>query len=147
MNPIRVLIADDQQSIRAAFRIILDAQPDISVVGEAQDGVIAVEQARRLRPDVVLVDVRMPRMDGLEVTRALAGPDVTDPMRVVVVTTFDIDEYVHTALRNVVVGLRPEALQPGAPRRGRAGGGVRRCPAQPPGDRPPARALLSRDAP
>lgn len=105
MTPIRVLIVDDQRSIRDAFRIILDAQPDITVVGEAQDGVIAIEQARRLRPDVVLVDVRMPRMDGLEVTRALAGPDVTDPVRVVVVTTFDIDEYVHTALKNGASGF------------------------------------------
>ena len=105
MTPIRVLIVDDQRSIRDAFRIILDAQPDISVVGEAPDGVIAVDQARRLRPDVVLVDVRMPRMDGLEVTRALAGPDVTDPIRVVVVTTFDTDEYVHTALKNGASGF------------------------------------------
>jgi DNA-binding NarL/FixJ family response regulator len=105
VNPIRVLIVDDQRSIRDAFRIILDAQPDISVVGEASDGVIAVTQAHRLHPDVVLVDVRMPRMDGLEVTRALAGPDVIDPMRVVVVTTFDTDEYVHTALKNGASGF------------------------------------------
>lgn len=105
MNPIRVLIVDDQQSIRDAFRIILDAQPDITVVGEAPDGVIAVEHAHRLRPDVVLVDVRMPRMDGLAVTKALAGPDVPDPLRVVVVTTFDDDEYVHAALANGASGF------------------------------------------
>jgi DNA-binding NarL/FixJ family response regulator len=102
---IRVLVADDQPDIRSAFRIILDAQPDITVVAEAPDGVLALEEARRLRPDVVLVDIRMPRMDGLEVTRALAGPDVTDPLRVVVVTTFDLDEYVYTALRNGASGF------------------------------------------
>ena len=102
---IRVLLADDQPDIRSAFRIILDAQPDITVVAEAPDGLIALEQARNLRPDVVLVDIRMPRMDGLEVTRALAGPEVEDPLRVVVVTTFDLDEYVYTALRNGASGF------------------------------------------
>jgi DNA-binding NarL/FixJ family response regulator len=103
--PIRVLIADDQENIRSAFRIILDAQPDMTVVAEAADGLAAVDQARRLRPDVVLADVRMPRMDGLEVTRELAGPHVATPVRVVVVTTFDIDDYVHTALRNGACGF------------------------------------------
>jgi DNA-binding NarL/FixJ family response regulator len=102
---IRVLIADDQANVRGAFRLILDSEPDITVVAEAGDGVVAVEQAQRLRPDVVLVDVRMPRMDGLAVTRALAGPETTDPMRVVVVTTFDLDEYVHAALRNGACGF------------------------------------------
>lgn len=102
---IRLLIADDQEHIRAAFRIILDAQPDMTVVAEAADGAAAVEQARHLRPDVVLADVRMPRLDGLEVTRRLAGPQVTDPIRVVVVTTFDLDEYVHSALRNGASGF------------------------------------------
>ncbi|MDH6127474.1 response regulator transcription factor [Kitasatospora sp. GP82] len=101
----RILIADDQAGIRSAFRIILDAQPDMTVVAEAADGVAAIEQARRLRPDVVLADIRMPRCDGLEVTRALAGPEVADPLRVVVVTTFDLDEYVHTALRNGACGF------------------------------------------
>ncbi len=72
--PIRVLVADDQANIRGAFRIILDAQPDMSVVGEAADGIAALEQARHLRPDVVLADIRMPRLDGLEVTRHLAAP-------------------------------------------------------------------------
>jgi DNA-binding NarL/FixJ family response regulator len=101
----RILVADDQQSIRSAFRLILDAQPDMTVVGEAGDGETAVQLARRLRPDVVLVDVRMPRMDGLEVTRALAGEGVEDPMRVIVVTTFDLDEYVHAALRDGACGF------------------------------------------
>ncbi|MCX4745329.1 response regulator transcription factor [Kitasatospora sp. NBC_01287] len=103
--PIRVLIADDQESIRGAFRIILDAQPDIHVIGEAANGETAVELARHLKPDVVLADIRMPRVDGLELTRLLAGPDAPTPMRVVVVTTFDLDEYVHTALRNGASGF------------------------------------------
>jgi len=101
----RVLIADDQEAIRHGFRLILDAQPDMQVVGEAGDGEMAVALARRLRPDVVLADVRMPRLDGLEVTRRLAGPDVEDPLRVIVVTTFDLDEYVHGALRNGACGF------------------------------------------
>ncbi|MFD9302678.1 response regulator [Streptomyces sp. NPDC060048] len=89
----RILIADDQEDIRSGFRLILDSQPDMTVVGEAADGWSAVALARELRPDVVLTDIRMPRLDGLEVTRLLA-PET----RVVVVTTFDLDEYVHTAL-------------------------------------------------
>ncbi|GAA3518091.1 response regulator [Actinocatenispora rupis] len=102
---IRVLVADDQAMVRGGLRMILEDQPDITVVAEAADGVEAVEQARRLRPDVCLVDIRMPRIDGIEVTRALAGPDVPDPLRVVVVTTFDLDEYVHGALRGGAVGF------------------------------------------
>lgn len=105
VRQIRILLADDQANIRTAFRIILEAQPDMTVVGEAGDGAIAVDLARSLRPDVVLVDVRMPGLDGLEVTRRLAGPDEPDPLRVVVVTTFDVDEYVHTALRNGACGF------------------------------------------
>ncbi|MGW5364588.1 response regulator [Actinopolymorpha pittospori] len=101
----RILIADDQENIRSGFRLILDSQPDMRVVGEAADGMSALEQARHLRPDVVLADIRMPRLDGLEVTRRLAGPEVTDPMKVVVVTTFDLDEYVHTALRHGACGF------------------------------------------
>jgi DNA-binding NarL/FixJ family response regulator len=97
-SPIRVLIADDQEMIRAGFRFFLDAQPDITVIAEAIDGEDAVAAARRLRPDVCLFDIRMPKMDGLTATRLLAGPDVTDPLHVVVVTTFDLDEYVYTAL-------------------------------------------------
>lgn len=103
--PIRILLADDQESIRSGFRMILDAQPDMTVVGEAGDGAVAVAAARRLKPDVVLADIRMPRLDGLAVTRLLAGPDVPDPTRVIVVTTFDLDEYVHAALRNGACGF------------------------------------------
>ena len=102
---IRVLIADDQDMVRTGFRMILEAQEDIEVVADVADGVSAVGKARELRPDVCLLDIRMPGLDGLEVTRQLAGPDVVDPMKVVVVTTFDLDEYVHTALRNGASGF------------------------------------------
>ncbi|WP_328298384.1 response regulator transcription factor [Streptomyces sp. NBC_00435] len=101
----RILIADDQEDVRNGFRLILDSQPDMTVVGEAADGVAAVELARALRPDVVLADIRMPRLDGLEVTRLLAGPTAEHPVRVVVVTTFDLDDYVHTALRDGACGF------------------------------------------
>jgi DNA-binding NarL/FixJ family response regulator len=96
---IRVLIADDQGIVRTGLRMILDAQPDIEVVGEAVDGRDALELARRLRPDVCLFDIRMPELDGIELTRLLAGPDVADPLAIVVITTFDLDEYVHGALK------------------------------------------------
>ncbi len=96
---VRVLVADDQEIVRTGLRMILDAQPGIEVVGEAADGAQAVELARRLRPDVCLLDIRMPGMDGMEATRRLAGPDVTDPIAVVVITTFDLDEYVYAALQ------------------------------------------------
>jgi DNA-binding NarL/FixJ family response regulator len=102
---IRVLLADDQESVRIGFRLILDSQPDMEVIDEASDGLQAVELTARLRPDVVLADIRMPHLDGLEVTRRLAGPDVEHPTRVVVVTTFGLDEYVHTALRNGACGF------------------------------------------
>ncbi|MGW1781299.1 response regulator [Streptomyces sp. NPDC002143] len=103
--PIRVLIADDQDMVRTGFRFFLDAQPDITVVAEAADGEEAVALAREVRPDVCLLDIRMPRLDGLEATRLLAGPDVADPLRVVVVTTFDLDEYVYGALRGGACGF------------------------------------------
>jgi DNA-binding NarL/FixJ family response regulator len=102
---IRVLIADDQEMVRAGFRMILETQDDIEVVADVPDGVSAVRRARELRPDVCLLDIRMPGMDGLEVTKALAGPGVVDPLKVVVVTTFDMDEYVHAALSNGANGF------------------------------------------
>ena len=96
---IRVVVADDQDLVRTGLVMILGAQPDLEVVGEAADGPGALDLATRLRPDVLLVDIRMPGLDGVEVTRRLAGPDVADPMAVVVITTFDLDEYVLGALR------------------------------------------------
>ena len=96
---ISVLIADDQDLVRAGLKMILDAQPDIEIVGDAADGRAAVALARELHPDVCLFDIRMPEMDGLEATRELAGPGVDDPMAIVIITTFDLDEYVHGALK------------------------------------------------
>ncbi|MET7328312.1 response regulator transcription factor [Nonomuraea sp. NPDC005650] len=98
---IRILIADDQEGIRAAFRLILDAQPDMTVVAEAADGRAAIETAGAIGPDVVLADIRMPGADGIEVARALAGTGI----HVVIVTTFGLDEYVHAALRNGASGF------------------------------------------
>ena len=94
----RVLVADDQRDVRAAFRLVLDAQPDMVTVAEACDGAAAVDTARRIGPDVVLMDVRMPSMDGLDALRALAADPATAGVRVIVVTTFDLDEYVGRAL-------------------------------------------------
>jgi DNA-binding NarL/FixJ family response regulator len=109
---IRVLIADDQDLVRTGLSMILQAQPDIEVVGEAVDGAEAIAKARQLKPDVCLFDIRMPGVDGLEATRQLAGPDVTDPMAIVIITTFDLDEYVHTALK---VGARGFLLKDAGP--------------------------------
>ncbi len=95
---IRVLLVDDQALIRAGFRMILDAEEDIEVVGESADGTQAVDSVRRLRPDVVLMDIRMPEMDGIEATRLIAGGDGDRP-KVLMLTTFDLDEYVYDALR------------------------------------------------
>ena len=96
---IRVVVADDQELVRTGLSMILDAQPGIEVVGQAVNGREAVQMARQLRPDVCLLDIRMPEVDGLEATRQLAGPEVADPMAIVVITTFDLDEYVHGALK------------------------------------------------
>ena len=96
---IRVLVADDQDIVRAGLCMILEAQPGITVVGEAADGRRAIAMARSLRPDVCLLDIRMPDVDGIEATRQLAGPDVVEPLAVVVITTFDLDEYVYGALK------------------------------------------------
>ena len=96
---IRVLVADDQELVRTGLSMILQAQPGIEVIGQAVDGNEAVALARSLRPDVCLFDIRMPGLDGIEATRMLAGHGVHDPMAVVIITTFDLDEYVFAALR------------------------------------------------
>lgn len=96
---IRVLVADDQEVVRTGLRMMLDSHDDIEVVGEAANGEQAVQLARRLVPDVCLFDIRMPIMDGIEATRQLAGPKVEKPLAVVVITTFDLDEYVYAALK------------------------------------------------
>ncbi len=96
---IRVLLADDQAMVRAGFRLILESEPDIAVVGEAEDGRQALAAARSLRPDVVLMDVQMPVMDGLAATRELLGPPAALPTRVLILTTFERDDYVFAALR------------------------------------------------
>lgn len=96
---VRLVVADDQDLVRTGLQMILDAQDGIEVVATAANGKDAVALARKLRPDVCLFDIRMPEMDGLEATRLLAGPGVADPMAVVVITTFDLDEYVYGALK------------------------------------------------
>jgi len=101
---LRVIVADDQEMVRSGIRMILETH-HIEVVGEAADGRTAVELAQRLRPDVCLLDIRMPMLDGLEATKLLAGPGVIDPIPVVVVTTFDLDEYVQVAIRNGASGF------------------------------------------
>ena len=94
---IRILIADDQELVRTGFRVVLDAEPDLEVVGEAGDGFSALEAADALRPDVVLMDIRMPNLDGIEATRRIAASEGAP--RVLILTTFDLDDYVYEALR------------------------------------------------
>jgi DNA-binding NarL/FixJ family response regulator len=98
MTPVRILIADDQALVRAGFRMILDAEDDLEVVGEAADGLEAVEAARRLEPDVVLMDIRMPELDGIEATRRVVAGTGAHAVRVLMLTTFDLNEYVYEAL-------------------------------------------------
>ncbi|XVU28252.1 response regulator [Actinoplanes sp. CA-054009] len=109
---VRVLIADDQGIVRAGLSTILNGRPGIEVVGEAADGRAAVALARRLRPDVCLFDIRMPLVDGIEATRLLAGPDVPDPIAVVVITTFDTDEYIYQALKAGARGFLLKGAEP-----------------------------------
>ena len=96
---VRVVIADDQALVRAGFKMILEAEPEIDVVGEAEDGVEAVELIKRLKPDVALMDIRMPRLNGLEATREIVNGGSDAPTRVLMLTTFDLNEYVYEALR------------------------------------------------
>jgi DNA-binding NarL/FixJ family response regulator len=162
-SPIRVLVCEDQGLVRAGYVTIFAAQPDLAMVGEAGDGHTAVELARRLRPDVVVMDIRMPVRNGIEATRLLAGPGVADPVKVLVVTTFNLDEYVYEALRagasgfllkdtppaELVAGVRTVAagealLAPAVTRRliGRFGSRVR---AAAPGPDGPVAALTDRE--
>ena len=111
-RPIRVLLADDQILVRAGFRALLDVQDDIEVVGEAGDGAEAVDLTAKLRPDLVLMDIRMPRMDGLEATRRItADPALTD-VRILILTTFELDEYVFEALRCGASGFLVKDTEP-----------------------------------
>lgn len=114
-DPIRVLIADDQDLLRGSFRLLIDTEPDLVTVGEAGTGVAAVELARRDSPDVVLMDVRMPEMDGIEATRRISESPESAGVRVLMLTTFDLDEYVFAALRAGASGFllknaRPDEL-------------------------------------
>lgn len=109
---IKVLLADDQRLVRAGFRSILDDEDDITVVGEAGDGEQAVQLCRELRPDVVLMDIRMPGVDGLEAARRILSDHQLDAVKVVILTTFDIDDYVYAALRAGATGFLLKDTEP-----------------------------------
>ncbi|MCY0937901.1 response regulator [Streptomyces sp. H34-S4] len=111
-TPIRVLLADDQALLRSAFKVLVDSEPDMRVIGEASDGAQAFELARTTRPDVVLMDIRMPGTDGLAATRLItADPELAD-VRVVMLTTFEVDEYVAAALRAGASGFLGKGAEP-----------------------------------
>jgi DNA-binding NarL/FixJ family response regulator len=109
---ITVFLADDQALVRAGFRALIDAQPDLEVVGEATDGNEALAHARTLKPDVLLMDIRMPNMDGLEATRLIAADADLDEVRIIILTTFDLDEYVFEALRAGAAGFLVKNTEP-----------------------------------
>ncbi len=109
---LRLLIADDQAMVRAGFKLILDSADDLEVVAEAEDGRTAVELARRVRPDVALLDIRMPGLVGIEATRQLAGPGVEHPVPILIITTFDLDEYVFGALKAGARGFLTKDAEP-----------------------------------
>src|SRR6478752_2063805 len=109
---IRVVLADDQLLVRAGFQALLDAQDDIEVVGEAGDGEEALAVTRRTQPDVVLMDIRMPGVDGLEATRSIGADPALDAVRVVILTTFELDEYVFEALRSGASGFLVKDTEP-----------------------------------
>ncbi|MES2867488.1 MAG: response regulator transcription factor [Actinomycetota bacterium] len=110
--PIRVVVCDDQDLVRSGFVTILDAQSDLEVVGEASDGQTAIRRVEQEKPDVVVMDIRMPRMDGIEATRRIAGPGVDDPARVLIVTTFNLDALVFDALRAGASGFLLKDARP-----------------------------------
>ncbi|WP_199423130.1 response regulator [Actinotalea solisilvae] len=112
--PVRVLVADDQPLVRAGLSTMLGTEPGVEVVGQAADGTTAVELARSLRPDVVCMDIRMPGTDGITATRALCGPDVPNPIPVLVLTTFDVDEYLFGALEAGASGFLLKDAEPAA---------------------------------
>ncbi|MBM7788288.1 DNA-binding NarL/FixJ family response regulator [Tenggerimyces flavus] len=111
-TPVRVLLVDDQPLLRTGFKMILESEPDIAVVGEAGDGEKAVSEARALQPDVVLMDIRMPRMDGVEATRQITGTDRSSSVKVLVLTTFDLDEYIVEALKAGASGFLLKDVPP-----------------------------------
>jgi DNA-binding NarL/FixJ family response regulator len=109
---IRVVLADDQVLMRAGLRVLLDAEDDLEVVGEAEDGVQAIDVVRALRPDVVVMDIRMPDLDGLAATRAIVADPELDAVHIVVLTTFDLDEYVFAAIRAGATGFLLKDAEP-----------------------------------